>query len=149
MRSIIISVHNMKIFYHRYSSPLRVPHHSFQCATVFKWLKHFAVGAWLIRIRRAFSQSAYPVDKQAPIWSVTLRYCHVTSLPKSRPIFVRSNDFNISPIYYRFDVSLSKDTINNTWTMIHYVIIEIRIWFRKKGYFSTTTWSLLTKRNLI
>ena len=47
---------------------------------------------------------------------VTLRYCHVTSLSKSSPIFVRSDDLEISPIYYRSDVSLSNElkyTIKN------------------------------------
>ncbi len=37
-----------------------------------------------------------------------LRNCHVTSLSKSRPISMRSDDLKISPIYYRSDVSLSK-----------------------------------------
>ena len=45
--------------------------------------------------------------KPVVISPMTLRYCHVTSLSKSRPIFVQSDDLKISPINYRSDVFLS------------------------------------------
>ena len=48
------------------------------------------------------------VRPQATIEPVTLQYCDVTWLSKSRLIFMRSDDLNISPIYHRPDVSLSK-----------------------------------------
>ncbi len=47
------------------------------------------------------------VARQAGTWPVTLRYCRLRSLSKSSPIFVGSDDLKISPIYYRFSVSLS------------------------------------------
>ena len=40
---------------------------------------------------------------QPTIDPVTLQYCDVTWLSKSRLIFMRSDGIQISPIYYRFD----------------------------------------------
>ncbi len=48
------------------------------------------------------------VRPQPTIDLVTLQYCDVTWLSKSRLIFMRSDDIQISPIYYRPTGSLSK-----------------------------------------
>ena len=58
------------------------------------------------------------ISRLVATWPVTLRYCHVTSLSKSSPIFVRSDNLKISPImiYYRSDVSLNTIVYKKTKT---------------------------------